>query len=512
MNIDEYCKKIENHPILFVGTGLSLRYLKHSYSWEGLLKEVTLSYGSEEHFLDLKNQMSNDSFCDYPRLASTIEKEFNEYLSREDQRTGRFKSINDRFYQAMRDGHQASRFKIYLSELLSNFECNSSMTEEMNEFRAAKKNIASVVTTNYDELIERTFNFQPLVGNDILLSNPYGSVYKIHGTVTDPNSIIISYEDYEKFNYKYELIRAELLSLFVHHPIIFLGYSLSDENVVSILNTIFSYVEYGSELADRIRDNFLLVEYDQNLEDNVEITDFVIRIDSGSNHMIKINRLSTNNFSAVYNALAALTLPVSVMDIRKVSNIVREIESGGKIKVDVVGDVESLPNSEKILFIGSKDEIKYVIAKTSTFLFDYFKLLSLSEVSRIKLIDQTPIQSTQWFPIFGFSRIYSKLEKYEQLKQQQIDKLITVVEKVNKKKYQKKRYEDVNDVLNDDSINKSDKVNALVLAILEDRIPLENVQMYLENYSGTRTTDFKKLLCAYDYQKYSPDKGYISTI
>ena len=104
------------------------------------------------------------------------------------------------------------------------------------------------------------------------------------------------------------------------------------------------------------------------------------------------------------------------------------------------------------------------------------------------------------------------MEKYEQLKQQQIDKLITVVEKVNKKKYQKKRYEDVNDVLNDDSINKSDKVNALVLAILEDRIPLENVQMYLENYSGTRTTDFKKLLCAYDYQKYSPDKGYISTI
>ncbi len=210
--------------------------------------------------------------------------------------------------------------------------------------------------------------------------------------------------------------------------------------------------------------------------------------------------------------LSLLNLMTLVMDIRKVSNIVREIESGGKIKVDVVGDVESLPNSEKILFIGSKDEIKYVIAKTSTFLFDYFKLLSLSEVSRIKLIDQTPIQSTQWFPIFGFSRIYSKLEKYEQLKQQQIDKLITVVEKVNKKKYQKKRYEDVNDVLNDDSINKSDKVNALVLAILEDRIPLENVQMYLENYSGTRTTDFKKLLCAYDYQKYSPDKGYISTI
>ncbi len=512
MNIEEYCKMLSNHPILFVGTGMSLRYLKNSYSWEGLLKKIVLSYENEEHFFDLKNRASQRNNCDYAYLASLIENEFNAFLSEKEQRSGEFKSVNDRFYQLMRENRQVSRFKIYLSDLLAQCEFKDSMLDEMNEFRLAKKNIASVITTNYDELIEKIFNFLPLVGNDILLSNPYGSVYKIHGSVSNPESIIINKQDYERFDRKYELIRAELLSMFVHHPIIFLGYSLSDQNIRKILSTIFSYVQYGSALADKIRDNFLLVEFDEKKGDNVEITDYIIQIDSESDNLIHINRLSTNNFRAVYNSLSSLTLPVSVMDIRKVSNIVKDIEKGGDIKVEIVGDVESLPNSEKILFIGNKNEIRYVVTKASTFLFDYFKLISSSEIGRIELIDQTQITSNQWFPIFGFYHIYRKIDKYEQLKKRQIDKLNAIVERMSKKKYPRTRYQNVEDILSDPHISKSNKANGIVLAILEDRIPLDNIQIYLENYSGARSTDFKKILCAYDYQKYSPDKGYISTL
>lgn len=56
-----------------------------------------------------------------------------------------------------------------------------------------------------------------------MLSNPYGAVCKIHGSFNDPGSIIITEEDYEKFNTRHELIRAQLLSLFIHNPIIFMG-------------------------------------------------------------------------------------------------------------------------------------------------------------------------------------------------------------------------------------------------------------------------------------------------
>ena len=84
-------------------------------------------------------------------------------------------------------------------------------------------------------MIETLFEFNPLIGNDILLSNPYGSVYKIHGCVDAPDKIIITQNDYNLFNRRYELIRAQLLSLFIHNPIIFIGYSIGDENIRNIL-------------------------------------------------------------------------------------------------------------------------------------------------------------------------------------------------------------------------------------------------------------------------------------
>jgi len=117
------------------------------------------------------------------------------------------------------------------------------MKEEIAELKKIRKNIGSVITTNYDKFIEEIFEFNPLIGNNILLSNPYGSVYKIHGCVSDINKIIITSEDYENFLKKYELIRAQLLSLFIHNPIIFIGYNLADENIKNILKTIFTYIE-----------------------------------------------------------------------------------------------------------------------------------------------------------------------------------------------------------------------------------------------------------------------------
>lgn len=75
---------------------------------------------------------------------------------------------------------------------------------EIAELKKARKNISSVITTNYDKMIEQLFAFNPLIGNDILLSNPYGSVYKIHGCVSQPEKIIITASDYEEFNCKYE--------------------------------------------------------------------------------------------------------------------------------------------------------------------------------------------------------------------------------------------------------------------------------------------------------------------
>lgn len=215
--------------------------------------------GSYDFYFDSAGRNANSlGEVDLPKVASEIEIEFNRLL--ESDRNGKFKSINDRYYEYAASGnYSASRIKIFISELVDLHETNNneSYATEMELFAKASRNIGSIITTNYDRFIETLIGFKPIIGNDILLSNPYGSVYKIHGCVSHPESIVISESDYERFRVSNHLIRAQLISLFIHNPIIFIGYSISDENIRDILKTIFSYISKDSDLADKVRKNFL---------------------------------------------------------------------------------------------------------------------------------------------------------------------------------------------------------------------------------------------------------------
>ncbi|CDL24277.1 FIG00847870: hypothetical protein [Klebsiella pneumoniae IS53] len=238
MEIQEFVGHYKNHPVLFIGTGFSLRYLQNSFSWNGLLEFISFELTeNEEFYYDLKAESMVNGEYSYDLLASKLELEFNKRLA--EDRKGKFVKINDIFYDSMKEGIKLSRFKIYLTQLLTPLMIKPEKSNEIDALIRARKNIGSVITTNYDRLCEKFFEFNPLIGNDILLSNPYGSVYKIHGCVSDSNNIIITREDYDNFNNKYELIRAQLLSIFIHNPIIFIGYSISDSNIKSLLKTIF---------------------------------------------------------------------------------------------------------------------------------------------------------------------------------------------------------------------------------------------------------------------------------
>lgn len=45
-------------------------------------------------------------------------------------------------------------------------------------------------------------------------------------------------EDYESFHAKNPYLAAKLLTVFVEHPIIFIGNSISDSNVIEIIESI----------------------------------------------------------------------------------------------------------------------------------------------------------------------------------------------------------------------------------------------------------------------------------
>ncbi|PEY85521.1 SIR2 family protein [Bacillus thuringiensis] len=503
MHISNFIRNFTNHPVLFVGTGMSLRYLENSFTWDGLLSYISNKIkGSDEFYYDLKSKHEKNGEYDYSKIAKDLEKEFNDVLMSD--RNGQFKEINDKFYENMKNHINISRFKLYISQLLSNYIIKDSQQHEISELKKVRKNIGSVITTNYDSFIEDIFEFKELIGNEILLSNPYGSVYKIHGCVKDPSKIIITDDDYGVFDEKYELIRAQLLSLFIHNPIIFLGYNIGDNNIKGILKTIFTYINPNTPQAEKIRKNFLLVEHDKGSQ-NTEVTDH--DIDMSGFSTIRINKIKTDNFLEIYKHLADLNLPVSAMDIRKVQNIVKEIYAGGNIEVSVTEDVDALKNEEKVLAIGSLKTITYEFQTKAELMENYFKIIDESNHQLLKLIDKHKFQKNQYFPIYAFSKIQSELESSVELKGNQNEKITNII---NNATDFAQEHTSISGILQDDNIVQSKKNLAIVLGIINDRIQLDTVEEHLRTYSDKKSTDYRKILCVYDYKKYADEHEMIN--
>ncbi|NSV39037.1 SIR2 family protein, partial [Enterococcus faecalis] len=465
MNVGSFINRFVNHPVLFIGAGFSLRYLENSYTWEGLLKHISYELtGNNETFLDLKSKSQNsDGTFSYEKIASDIERLFNDSLSQD--RDGKFKEINDIFYENMEEGINLSRFKIYISKLQSDLSIRKDKQEEITALKKVRKNIGSTITTNYDGLIERLFEFSPLVGNDILLSNPYGSVYKIHGCVSEPDKIIITDEDYALFDKKYELIRAQLLSLFIHNPIIFIGYNIGDDNIRKLLKTVFTYVPPNSEVAQKIKSNFLVIEYDED-STNLEVHDHDIVLEDMVT--IRVNKIKTDNFLEIYNSLASIQLPVSAMDIRKVQSVVKEIYEGGNIQVSIVDDVNNLKNDEKVLAIGNINRISYEYQSTGELMENYFKVIEEDNFQLLQLIDKYTIQREQFFPIFAFSKINTNIKCMDKLKEQQKTKLRNTLERIP----ENQRISDntIEQISKNENVPLSGKTNSIVYAILKEQL------------------------------------------
>lgn len=231
---------------------------------------------------------------------------------------------------------------------------------------------------------------------------------------------------------------------------------------------------------------------------NEEISEHDIDLEGFST--IRINKIKTDNYTAIYKAIAEITLPISAMDVRKVQGIVGDIYSGGGIKVSITEDLDSLNNSDKILVIGSSKTIQYRYESSSELMTKYFKIIDESNSQILSLIDQYNITEKQFFPIFGFGEINKGIKVFEQLKQQQLNKLEQIKNAIsNKCKSELKTIEEINSSM---EITKSNKVNAILWGILEENISLDLVEEYLREYPRKATTDYRRLLCAYDYVKY----------
>lgn len=113
----------------------------------------------------------------------------------------------------------------------------------------------AVITTNYDDLLEPLFpNYEVIVGQNVFRQSALvvGEIFKIHGSISVPESMVLTKEDYEAFDENKKYLSAKLLTYFAEHPLLFVGYSASDANIRNVLHDISKMFKPSSEMIPNI--------------------------------------------------------------------------------------------------------------------------------------------------------------------------------------------------------------------------------------------------------------------
>ena len=187
----------------------------------------------------------------------------------------------------------------YLAQLPGRMPTSGPIADELDLFREVV--IDGIITTNFDSLLETLFpEFRVFVGQDQLLFagvQGVGEIYKIHGSTSDPDSLVLTAQDYERFHDRNPYLAAKLLTTFVEHPIIFLGYSLTDPNVTSVIRSIASCLT--QENIDRLRDQMVFVQWDRTDTPRSEPYSLVV-----DEFVVPVQRIVVNDFVGTFKALS----------------------------------------------------------------------------------------------------------------------------------------------------------------------------------------------------------------
>ncbi len=92
---------------------------------------------------------------------------------------------------------------------------------------------------------------------------------------------------------------AKLLTYFAEHPLLFIGYSASDSNIIKILSDIDEILRDEQEVIP----NIYFLEWDKNAETNTYLSkDISINLNEGKR--IRIKRIVAKDFTWVFKAFS----------------------------------------------------------------------------------------------------------------------------------------------------------------------------------------------------------------
>lgn len=313
MTLQDVVARFNTVPFLFAGSGVTRRYYDLP-DWKGLLSEFASRVNPDRFAYNAYiNKATQSGYTQgvMPKAATLIQHDFDEtWYSNPVMRT------NDSFVlNAVESG--CSPFKAEIAFYLK--EKSIVLPEYKDEIQKlkniSKKNLAGVITTNYDTFFEKLFDdYTSYVGQDqLVFSSIQGvaEIYKIHGSVSIPDSLVINEQDYEIFCEKGKYLAAKLMTIFMEYPIIFIGYSLTDHNVQNILRDILTCLPKNK--IDRLQERFVFVEYDKTMS-GYTVSSHTLAI---GDTLLSMTKLVLSDFGILYDALAAKKASVPVKILRR---------------------------------------------------------------------------------------------------------------------------------------------------------------------------------------------------
>lgn len=123
---------------------------------------------------------------------------------------------------------------------------NANAVPSSKHIELAQLPIHTFWTTNYDCLIENSLrkigkSVEVKVGaNSLAKKSPNAEVlvYKMHGDISLPKSIVLTKDDYELYFHREELFREKLKSDLLDNTFMFVGFSFTDPNIMYIMGNL----------------------------------------------------------------------------------------------------------------------------------------------------------------------------------------------------------------------------------------------------------------------------------
>lgn len=476
--------------------------------WDELLRVFCTEFSGNEFQYDVyANKVDEeDYYGQQPAIAYLLEKDYNNEVLTSDK----YYDFRERHKDELKG--KVSALKIAISEHLSDCKIPDDNEELKLLEKLAKRSVSGIITTNYDNLLDKLFpKFDKYIGQEELIFaniTGIGEIYKIHGDITVPSSLVLTSKDYENFEEKSAYLIAKLLTIFLEYPIIFLGYSLKDRNIRNIFATISHCL--SQEKLDALKNRMIFVEYSET----EKISEFSMQFENGNN--VKMNCIFTNDFAQIYNAVLSIKSKYNPSVLRLLRKDIYELANSSKPTERIVAtgfeNLDDISEAEQfILGVGVAKNGHMIKAEQlyEDIVFDnqYFNFDLVVEEYLPDLLKN----NSGGLPMYKYLKDYKK-EVFERvkdnvLKYTDIDKFLN--EQLRKQKASYHRTYTNLSVKRVIEIEGEDLAYRKLIFLNEDEIECSELLLYLQGFLKRNTpkvlngnSELKRLIRMYDLLKY----------